>query len=113
MSHRGLRVFDAAQRAAVLVNDLIDRSPKGRLLYIAQLRDAAGGVPANIAEGLGRRRGADRTYKFEVARGEADETLSRLKTNFETSRIAPSDYWPVRNVLTTVVKMLDSLINRA
>ena len=111
MSHRGLRVLDAAQQAATRVNDLIDKTPRGRLLYISQLRDSVGGVPGNIAEGLGRRRGADRTYKFEIARGEADETLSRLKINYETGRIAPRDYWPIHSLLHTVVKMLDALVN--
>ena len=110
MSDRGFRVLDAAERAVVRVNELIDRSAKGRLLNVAQLRDAVGGAPGNIAEGLGRRRGPDRTYKFEVAQGEAKETLSRLKTNFESGRIAPRDYWPLRDLLDTIVKMLDSLI---
>ena len=111
MSFGGSRALEAAQRAAVLLNDLIDRSPKGRFLYVAQMRDSVGGVPANIAEGLGRRRGADRNYKFEVARGEAEETLKRLYTNFATHRIAARDYWRIRDLLVTVVKMLNALIH--
>ena len=105
-----MRVLEAAQRAATQVNDLIDRAPRGHLLNVAQLRDSSIGIPGNIAEGLGRRRGADRTYKFEVARGEAKETLSRLKPNFETGRIRGIEFWPLRDLLETVIKMLDSLI---
>ena len=112
MPHRGLRVLEAAQRASLQVNQLIDRAPRGALLYVGQLRDSVGSVPANIAEGLGRERGADRTYKYIVARGEAEETLSRLKTNFEAEHIGPKDYWPIHNLLQTIVKMLDALINR-
>ena len=110
MSDNGFRVLQAALRIATLVNDLIDRAPRGRLIYVAQLRDSAGGIPGNISEGLGRRRGPERTYKFEVARVEAKETLSRLQPNFDTGRIRASDYWPVRNLAETVIKMLDSLI---
>ena len=112
MPHRDLRVLDAAQLAAARLNDLIDASPRGQLLYVTQLRDSVGGVPGNIAEGVGRRRGADRIYKFEIARGEADETLSRLKVNYETGRIGGRDYWPIHSLLQTVVKMLDVLIRR-
>ncbi|HEX4684688.1 MAG TPA: hypothetical protein VH277_18365 [Gemmatimonadaceae bacterium] len=55
-------------------------------------------------------RWADRTYKFEVARGDAKETLSRLKPNFETGRVREIDYWPLRDLLKTIEKMPDSLI---
>ena len=106
-----MRVLDAAQRAETQMNHLIDRAPRGRLLNVAQLRDSVSGIPGNISEGLGRRRGADRTYKFEAARGEAKETLSRLKPNFETGRIRGPDYWPLRDLLETIEKMLDSLIS--
>ena len=51
-------------------------------------------------------------YKFQIARGEADETLSRLKVNYETGRIGGKDYWPIHSLLQTVVKMLDVLIRR-
>lgn len=110
MSFGDSHVYEAAQRAALLVNQLIDRSPR-RLLNEAQMRSAAGNVSANIAEGCGRRTGAERNFKFEVARGEADKALDRLKSNFATGRIAARDYWPVHNLLRAVVKMLDSLIN--
>jgi four helix bundle protein len=68
MAHDDYRVLDAAQKAALMVNQLIDRSPR-RLLYVTQMRDSVGSVPGNIAEGFGRERRADRTYKLLVARG--------------------------------------------
>lgn len=106
-----MRVLQAAQIAAKQLNELIDRAPRGRLLNVAQMRDSVNGIPANIAEGLGRRRGADRDYKFEVACGEAKETVNRLKPNFETGRIHAPEYWPIHNLLETVIKMLESLIS--
>ena len=111
MAYHGLRVLEAAQLAALKLHTLLDRAPRGRILYVAQLRDAVGGIPGNIAEGLGREEGPDRIYKYVVARGEADETISRLRTNFEVGRIRAKDYWAIRNLLCTVVKMLNSLIN--
>jgi four helix bundle protein len=110
MSYHGLKVLEAAQLAALKLNTLIDAAPRGRIICSTQLRDAVTGIPGNIAEGLGREEGADRNYKYVVARGEADETISRLKTNFEAGRIPAKDYWPLRNLLKTIVKMLDGLI---
>jgi four helix bundle protein len=109
MADDDFRVLDAAEKAVVMLNDLIDRSPR-RLLHVTQMRSSAEGIPGNIAEGLGRKDPVDRTYKYVVARGEAKETLSRLRTNFKSGRIAPKDYWAIRNLLATVVKMLSALI---
>ena len=103
------RVLDAAEKAVVMVDQLIARSPR-RLLHVTQMRDSVGGISGNIAEGLGRESGDDRTYKYLVARGEAKETLSRVRTNFKSGRIPPKDFFPIRNLLTAIVKMLNALI---
>jgi four helix bundle protein len=110
MPHRDWRVLDAAEQAAVRIVTLIDESPPRRLLFVAQLRDAGESIPANIAEGIGRGEGDDFTYKLRVARGEAEETIRHLKTNFKTGRIVAGSYWPLRNLLKTIVKMLDGII---
>jgi four helix bundle protein len=109
MPHRDLDVLDAAELADERIVALIDKYPR-RLVHVAQLRDAGGSLPGNIAEGFGRRKGPDRVYKLEVARAEAEEANRYLGTNFRTDRITPGDYWPIHNLLTTIVKMIDSLI---
>jgi four helix bundle protein len=111
MPHRDLDVLDAAERAADLVNRLIDRSPRA-LLHVVQMRDSVQSIGANIGEGFGRREGRDRAHRLEIARGEAEETIRHLSANFRTKRIAPSAYWPVHNLLVVIVKMLNSLIYR-
>jgi four helix bundle protein len=110
MAHRDLTVLDAATRAADLINELIDRSPHGRLLHVRQLRDAVQSIAANISEGFGRGTGRDRDRSLAIARGEAEEAIRHLGTNFRASRIAPSDYWPRHNLLVVTVKMLTSLL---
>ena len=111
MAHRNLNVIDAAERAVDHVNRLIDHRHY-RLLYVNQLRASAQSVGANIAEGFGRGPGRDRTRYLRMARGEAEETIRHLGTNFRAKRIGPKDYWSIHNLLVVVVKMLDSLINR-
>ena len=110
MPHRDLDVLDAAESVAIQLNELIDRSPPRRLRFVGQMRDSVQSVPANIAEGFGRGRGRERSHALRVARGEAEETIRHLGTNFGTGRIAAKDYWPIRNRLVVIVKMLNSLL---
>ena len=111
MPYRNLDVLDAAEQAAALINELIDRAPRGRLLYVQQLRDAVQSIAANISEAFGRRPGRDRDHRLEIARGETEEAIRHLKVNFQTNRIGSKDYWPRHNRLVVMVKMLNSLLN--
>ena len=111
MAHRDLDVLDAAQRAADAINRLIEKFPR-RLLHAKQLRDAVQSIAANISEGFGRGRTGDRTRSLEIARGETEEAIQHLSANFRAKRIGPKDYWPTRNLLVVIVKMLNSLLFR-
>ena len=109
MAYRDLKVLDAAERAAALVNELIDRSPRGALWHVQQLRDAVQSIVANIREGFDRDAGGARDNSLEIASGETDEAIGHLKANFRAERIAPSDYWPIRNLLVVIGKMVSEL----
>ena len=109
MAHRDLDVLDAAERAADGVNTLIARCR--RMLHVAQMRKSVQSISANIGEAFGRRAGPDRAHRLEIARGEAEETIRHLGANFRMKRIAPRDYWPIRNLLVVIVKMLNSLLS--
>ena len=111
MAYRNLDVLDAAQRAAAMVNDLIDRAPRGRLLHVAQMRKSAQSIAANISEAFGRRSGPDRNRALEIARGETEETITHLKANFRAAYI-DAKYWPRHNLLVVIVKMLNAFLNR-
>jgi four helix bundle protein len=72
---------------------------------------SAEAVPANIGKAFGRNTVADRNRVLVIARGEAEETIRHLKTNFTTNRLDERSYWRLHNRLVTIVKMLDKLIN--
>ena len=112
MPKRDLALLDAAERTADQVIALIDRSPRGRLLHVRQMRDAVQSIAANISEGLGRRPGRDRARSFEIARGETEEAIAHLGANFRTDRIDKRDYWPIHNRLVVIVKMVDSFLRQ-
>jgi four helix bundle protein len=110
MAYRDLNVLDAADKAADRVNELIDRSPRGRLIHVQQLRDAVQSIGANIAEGFGRESGRARNHSLDIARGESEEAIRHLRANFQSARIDASDYWPIRNLLVTITKMLIAIV---
>lgn len=107
--YRDLDVLDAAELVTDEINALIDANP-GRLLHVTQLRDAVQSVCANIREGFGRGEGAERTHKLRLARGEAEEAIGHLRTNFASGRIRGATFWPLRNRLITIVKMITALL---
>jgi len=111
MPHRNLDVLDPAEKLADGVDRLIGQSTN-RLLHVAQMRDSAQSIGANISEGFGRGKGRDRARPLEIARGEAEETIRHLSANFRTNRIPPKEYWPLHNRLVVIVKMLNSLLYR-
>jgi four helix bundle protein len=98
--------------AARAVVDELNRLLGGtspRLLYSAQLRDAAESIPANIREGMGRRKGAEREQFWRFARASAEETDEHLRANFAAKRIATSTYWRMHHRLMLIVKILRRL----
>jgi four helix bundle protein len=110
MGHRNLDVLDAARRAADAVNELIDRKRARRLVCVSQLRDSVQAISANISEGFGRNPGPDRNHRLVIARGETEETIQHLGTNFRTGRISAKEHWPIHNLLNVIVKMLNSML---
>ena len=113
MTFRNLRVLVAAEEMVVAVVALFDERRPGRrrLLFRAQTLASAEAVPANIGEAFGRNTIADRNRVLVIARGEAEETIRHLKTNFTANRLDERSYWVLHNRLVTIVKMLNRLIN--
>jgi four helix bundle protein len=110
MPYRDLKLLDAADRIADLVNKLIDESPRGQLLHVSQLRDAVGSIGANISEAFGHEPGRARDHSLDIARGETEEAIQHMKVNFRSSRVAPRKYWAIHNLLVVMVKMLTSFL---
>ena len=112
MPYRHLAVLDAAEKAADLINELIDRPRRRPLLHATQLRKAAQSVRANIAEGFGRGSARACASSLRIAHGESDEVIQHLKANLEARLIDPAEYWPHHNRYVVIGKMVNSLRNR-
>jgi four helix bundle protein len=110
MVHRDLKVLDASEQAVERVDTLLDGPDRRRLLYADQRQRSVQSISANVAEAFGRGPGRDRARLLRIARGETEESLRHLGANFRGNRIRPGDYWPLRNRLVVMAKMLRSLI---
>jgi hypothetical protein len=89
--------------------------PIDRQLAASTARQAANarfgsGHVGNIREAFGRGARRDRIYRLGVAKGETEETIGHLATNFHIGRLTPRQYWPLHNLLVVIVKMLNGLI---
>ena len=107
-TYRDLDVLDAADLLADDVNRLLDSTIR-HLIHRAQLRDCAGSIGANIAEGMTRRTLEGRNSCLDVSRGEANETIRHLRANYASGRITPATFFGLRNRLVTIDKMLARL----
>lgn len=74
-----LECYKLALHVVVGVQQLIKNlPPEEKFDLIAQIRRSSKSVTANIAEGYGRYHYLDSLYKYSIARGELNETLSHL-----------------------------------
>ena len=104
------RALEAARAVVDEINKLLGNR-KLRLIHRGQLRDAAQSIPANIREGMGRKRGPHRNQSYRDARGSAEETDEHLRANFADGRIPTSHYQRIHNRIALVVKMLTSIVD--
>lgn len=74
-----LECYKLALHVVVSIQEMVKRlPPEEKFDLAAQIRRSSKSVTANIAEGYGRYHYLDSLYKYSVARGELNETLSHV-----------------------------------
>ena len=86
--------------------------PDERFGLTSQIRRAAASVPANIAEGCGRRGNAEFHRFLQMAMGSASELEYHLLLSRDLQYMDQSVYEPLNHSTTRVKRMLASLINK-
>ena len=90
--YRRLTVWSRSHQLALDVYGLTQSLPASeRFGLTSQLRRAAGSIPANIAEGAGRRTAADYGRFLDVALGSANELEYHLMLARDLGFIDPGD----------------------
>jgi len=86
--------------------------PKEELFaLVSQTKRAAVSIPSNVAEGLGRQYKKDTLQFLHIARGSVYELETHLNIALMVEIINQSQYDSVSNLLESVMKLVNGLIN--
>jgi len=112
-TYRDLSVWQRAMDLIVTVYGLSKRLPKDELYGLtSQIRRAATSIPANIAEGQGRRYTGEFLHFLGVARGSLLELETHLYASQRLGFLERADVDECLELATEVGKMLGGLMRR-
>jgi four helix bundle protein len=111
-SYRDLEVYQRSMTALIQVHTLALAFPDyERFALTDQLRRSSKSIPANIAEGYGRRKSAREFKHFlTLALGSANETLVHLEIAHALAYGDPAAAAALMDAYTVICKMLYRLI---
>jgi|SRR6185437_10376010 len=89
---------------------LSSNPPRGYSALIDQWRRAAMSIPANLAEGSGRKHANDRKQFFWIARGSVNECVPFVELAQAASIVSPEDAAQCRRKLEELGRMITGLI---
>jgi four helix bundle protein len=110
-SHRDLIVWRKSMDLVVLVYKATEGFPRHEVYGLtSQIRRAASSVPANIAEGQGRRSKAEFTQFLGNARGSLLELDTHLELALRLNYLTQTQYERINLQLVEVSKILNGLL---
>ena len=110
---RDLKVWEKAHRLVLAVYQATRDFPKDeRYGLTSQIRRSCASIPANIAEGCGRKGDAELARFMQIAMGSASELEYHLLLAHDLNVLKGSDYERLTEGVTEVKRMLTSFIQR-
>lgn len=110
-SHRDLIVWQKAVQLVVVLYDLTKGFPREEIYgLVSQIRRAATSIPANIAEGQGRRLKGEYQHFLGNARGSLWELDTHIEVSFQLSFISATQYQDIRTKMDEVGRLLNGLM---
>jgi four helix bundle protein len=110
---RGLKVWREAHDLTLAVYQATRGFPKEELFGLtSQIRRSCESIPANIAEGCGRRGGADLSRFLQIAMDSASELEYHLSLSQDLKLLNGLQYNRLSGELIEVKRMLTSLIQK-
>lgn len=108
---RDLKVWQKSHRLTLAVYRATMAFPKEELYGLtSQVRRASVSIPANIAEGCGRRGDADFARFVDIAMGSASEVEYHVLLSHDLGFLDAGNYGQLNDAVTEVKRMLASLI---
>ncbi len=103
-----MNVWKAAHQVTVKIYRVTRKFPdEERYGLTSQMRRAAVSIPANIAEGYGRRKAQDKARFYNISRGSAEELKYHLILAKDLGYLP--DSMPIWNALEGISRMLRRL----
>ncbi len=110
-SHRDLFVWQKAMDLTVLVYHLTKDFPRAETYGLtSQIRRCSASIPANIAEGQGRRLSKEFQQFLGIARGSLLELDTHLELSFRVGYINNYQHNAIGNKISEVGRLLNGLI---
>lgn len=108
-----LKVWEAGHRVSVDIYALVKTLPRDELYGLrSQMTRAAGSIPANIAEGVGRGTDGDLSRFLDIAMGSATELECQVLRARDLKFVAPKPAAVFLRQVDEVQKMLVGLRRR-
>lgn len=112
-NYKELKVWEKAHRFTLQVYDNTRCFPKEEMYGLTnQLRRAAYSIPANIAEGCGKKSGNDLANFLNIALGSANETEYFLILAKDLKYLKQDEYDTLYNFINEIKAMLIALISK-
>ena len=106
-----LTVWQKAHAVTLLVYRVTEAFPdRERFGIVAQIRRSAASVPANIAEGFGRRTTRELLRSLQIARGEAEETRYFSILSRDLGYLKQDDFKQLADGCNTVGRLINALM---
>jgi four helix bundle protein len=110
---RDLKVWEKAHALVLECYDATKPFPREEIFgLVSQIRRAATSVPANIAEGCGRRGNAELHRFLQMAMGSANELEYHLLLSKDLGYLKPENHQRMQPQVEEVKRMLASLIRK-
>lgn len=110
---RNLEVWKKSHQLTLEIYKVTDGFPKHQMYsLISQVQRSAMSIEANIAEGCFRQSDKELLRFLHIAGGSASETDCHLEIAKDLKYLAGDDYHKLHDLITEILKMLSTLINK-
>lgn len=110
---RDLKVWDKAHALVLVCYEVTKPFPREEIFgLVSQIRRAASSIPANIAEGCGRRGNAELHRFLQMAMGSASELEYHLLLSKDLVYLKTDKYEQIQPQVEEVKRMLAALIRK-
>lgn len=112
-NYKDLKVWEKAHLFTLLTYEATKRFPKEELYCLtSQLRRSAASIPANIAEGCGKKTNPEFAHYLNIALGSSNESEYYLLLSKDLKYLSDEKHYEINKLINEVKSMLIALINK-